>query len=225
MLSSPVYPRASTKDLSSPDRTVPVPADLRKSQRPSFSSQAEKRRVLNPLLLTLRDTPSCKSFICHSYENAREGHLPGYSRSHPISPLKYVESVPCEKIGLAVTLKRKSFRIRCQFAKSFRAHSYEKYARKSFKAHSYKISAPEVPSNHTLAKRGREGVKVSVDPLHLHAPQAPQSPATRLSQAIFERGPSRLATSYLFLNFSRKCNVLCAASGDPVLSPAARGLS
>jgi cytochrome c oxidase subunit I len=49
-----------------------------------------------------------------------------------------------------------------------------------------------------------------------HPPKPPQSLATRHSP---------LATSYLPLNFRPKCNVLSAAPGALVLSPAARGLS
>src|ERR1700686_1472499 len=40
------------------------------------------------------------------------------------------------------------------FAKSFKAHSYEKASRKSFRAHSCEIASLKVPSNHTLTKKG-----------------------------------------------------------------------
>ncbi len=42
---------------------------------------------------------------------------------------------------------------RASIAKSFKAHSYEKFACKSFRAHSYEIWGFEVPSNHTLTKK------------------------------------------------------------------------
>jgi hypothetical protein len=57
---------------------------------------------------------------------------------------------------------------RCQLSpKSFRTHSYEKYARKSFVSHSYKIIGLKVPSNHTLTKKGGGGVKYSSAPFSL----------------------------------------------------------
>jgi hypothetical protein len=47
--------------------------------------------------------------------------------------------------------------------KSFRSHSYEKYASKSFRTHSYKIIGLKVPSNHTLTKKEWErGADASV---------------------------------------------------------------
>jgi hypothetical protein len=47
----------------------------------------------------------------------------------------------------------KRSRIKCDFAKSFRAHSYEKSTRKSFKAHSYENPPLQLPQNHTLTKK------------------------------------------------------------------------
>ena len=47
----------------------------------------------------------------------------------------------------------KRSRIKCDFAKSFRAHSYEKSTRKSFKAHSYENPPLQLSQNHTLTKK------------------------------------------------------------------------
>src|SRR6266849_596176 len=97
------------------------------------------------------------------FTQSPDGPLPASTRSHrqprstklPRLRFNSFRSHSCEPCAkLPPFTENKPFRIRSELAKSFRAHSYEKCACKSFKAHSYKIEAFEVPSNHTLTKRG-----------------------------------------------------------------------
>jgi hypothetical protein len=80
----------------------------------------------------------------------------------------------------------KTFRINRQFAKFFKAHSYEKTPRKSFRAHSYKIIRLKVICNHTLAKKGGGMVLFPTQPARTHretpADSRPYNP--RLGPAI-----------------------------------------
>ena len=81
------------------------------------------------------------------------------TRNPPVSPLKLALTGRGRNCPQNST--NKSFRIKCQFAKSFRTHSYEKCACKSFRIHSYKMYGFEVPSNHTLTKKGGGGIDIS----------------------------------------------------------------
>jgi hypothetical protein len=78
------------------------------------------------------------------------------------------------------------------FAKSFKAHSYEKYARKSFRAHSYEIAVLKAPSNHTLTKkrgggRGRTRCQVASFFWHRLQPVLLRSPLNRTRHTMTDR--------------------------------------
>jgi hypothetical protein len=81
------------------------------------------------------------------------------SRLRPVTPLESTLKAHSRFSPNSAEITR-SESIR-DFAKSFKAHSYEKYARKSFRAHSYEIVGLKAPSNHTLTKRGEGGPRPS----------------------------------------------------------------
>jgi hypothetical protein len=75
------------------------------------------------------------------------------SRLRPVTPLESALKAHSRFSPNSAEITRlESIR---DFAKSFKAHSYEKYARKSFRAHSCEIVGLKAPSNHTLTKRGK----------------------------------------------------------------------
>src|SRR5713101_1220475 len=87
----------------------PFPATLTRNQR-----SCRKTPPVSPLLATLTDTPSRKSFPCRSYENIGgvPPLVPASKSRRPRNPLTPLES------ALTDSSSRKSFRIR----------SYEKHA-------------------------------------------------------------------------------------------------
>jgi len=99
---SPILLRSTARMLS------PFPATLTRNQR-----FCRKTPPVSPFLATLTDTPSRKSFPCHSYENMGgvPPLVPASKSRRPRNPLTPLES------ALTDSSSRKSFRIR----------SYEKH--------------------------------------------------------------------------------------------------